>query len=96
MVRLEEFHLLGRLTGPYPYNVLAPGAPIDLVKLATVYQASFWHVRYHDFQKGNPEGCTSSTDQRKVHQPFCFPRLHTSDSTPGNFEVPHVPQGKLI
>ena len=51
MVQLQEYHRLGQLTGRYPYNAVAPGATIDLVQLATIYQTSPGQVRYNDFEK---------------------------------------------
>ena len=50
MVQLEEYHPLGQSTGLYPYNAVAPEAPIDLVQLWTVYQISTGRVKYHDFE----------------------------------------------
>ena len=37
-VQLQEYFRLGEQTEPYAYNAVAPGAPIDLVQLATIYQ----------------------------------------------------------
>ena len=51
MVLLQEYHRLGQSTGPYPYNAVAPGAPIELVKLATIYKTSPRQVRYHHCEK---------------------------------------------
>ena len=51
MVQLQEYHRLGQLTGPYAYNAVAPGAPIDLVQLATIYQTGPGRIRYYDFDK---------------------------------------------
>ena len=39
MVQLQEYYRLGESTGPYAYSAVAPRAPIDLVQLATIYQA---------------------------------------------------------
>ena len=36
---------------PYAYNAVAPGAPIDLVQLATIYQAGPGQIWYYDFDK---------------------------------------------
>ena len=36
MVQLQVYYPLEESTGPYAYNAVAPGAPIDLVKLATI------------------------------------------------------------
>ena len=38
VVHLREYYRFGESTGPYAYNAVAPGAPIDLVQLATIYQ----------------------------------------------------------
>ena len=51
MVQLQEYHRWGQSTGPYAYNAVEPGAPIDLVQLATIYQTSAGRVRYYDFEK---------------------------------------------
>ena len=51
MVQLQEYYQLGELTAPYAYNVVAPGAPIDLVQLATIYQTGTGQIRYYDFDK---------------------------------------------
>ena len=40
MVQLQEYHRLEQSTAPYPYNVVASGAPINLVQLSTTYQIS--------------------------------------------------------
>ena len=37
-VQLQEYFRLGEQIEPYAYNAVAPGAPIDLVQLATIYQ----------------------------------------------------------
>ena len=46
MVQFAEYHRLGQLTRPYAYNAVAPGAPIDLVLLATIYQTGPGQIRY--------------------------------------------------
>ena len=51
MVELQEYHRLGQWAGPYAYNAVAPGAPIDLVQLATIYEIGPGRVRYCDFDK---------------------------------------------
>ena len=51
VVQLEEYYRLGEWTGPYAYNAAAPGAPIHLVQLATIYQPGTGQIRYHDFDK---------------------------------------------
>ena len=51
MVQLQEYHRVGQSTGPYAYNAVSPGAHIDLVQLATIYQTSPGQVRYYDFDK---------------------------------------------
>ena len=38
MVQLPEYYRLGESTGQYAYNTVAPGAPINLVQLATIHQ----------------------------------------------------------
>ena len=51
MVQLEEYYRLGESIGQYAYNAVAPGAPIDVVQLATIYQTGPGKVRYYDFDK---------------------------------------------
>ena len=51
MVRLQEYYRLGESPGPYAYNAVAPGAPIDLVQLATMYQTGPGQIRYYNFDK---------------------------------------------
>ena len=51
MVQLQEYHRPEQSTGPYAYNAVAPGAPINLVQLAAIYQTGPGHVRYYDFDK---------------------------------------------
>ena len=51
VVQLQEYYRLGESTGPYAYNAVAPGAPIDLVQLATIYQTGPGRLGYHDFDK---------------------------------------------
>ena len=43
MVQLQEYYRLGESTGPYAYNAVAVGAPIDPVQLATIYQTGPGH-----------------------------------------------------
>ena len=50
-VQLQEYFRLGEQTEPYAYNAVAPGAPIDLVQLATIYQTGPGRLGYHDFDK---------------------------------------------
>ena len=50
-MQLQEYNRLGESTGPYAYNAVAPGAPIDLVRLATIYQTGPGRIGYHDFDK---------------------------------------------
>ena len=50
-VQLQEYFWLGEQTEPYAYNAVAPGAPIDLVQLATTYQNGPGRLGYHDFDK---------------------------------------------
>ena len=50
-VQLHEYFQLGEQTEPYAYNDVAPGAPIDLVQLATIYQTGPGRLGYHDFDK---------------------------------------------
>ena len=49
-IQLQEYFRLGEQTEPYAYNAVAPGAPIDLVQLATIYQTGPGRLRYHDFR----------------------------------------------
>ena len=48
---LQEYFRLGEQIEPYAYNAVAPGAPIDLVQLATIYQTGPGRLGYHDFDK---------------------------------------------
>ena len=50
-VQLQEYFRLRERTEPYAYNAVAPGAPIDLVQLATIYQTGPGRLGYHDFDK---------------------------------------------
>ena len=50
-VQLQKYYRLGESTGPYAYNAVAPGAPIDPVQLATIYQSGPGQIRYYDFDK---------------------------------------------
>ena len=50
-VQLQEYIRLGEQTEPYAYNAVAPGAPIDLVQLATMYQTGPGRLGYHNFDK---------------------------------------------
>ena len=49
MVQLQQYYRLGESTGSYAYKALAPGAPIDLVQLATIYQTGPGQIRYESF-----------------------------------------------
>ena len=51
MFQLQEYYRLGESTGPDAYNAVAPGAPMDLVQLATIYQTRPGQIRYYDFDK---------------------------------------------
>ena len=51
MVQLQEYYRLGQSTGPYAYNAVALGAPIDLVQLATIYQTGPGQIRYYNFDQ---------------------------------------------
>ena len=51
MVQLQEYYRLGETTGTYAYNTVSPGAPIDLVQLATIYQTGAGQIKYYDFDK---------------------------------------------
>ena len=51
MVQLREYYRLGESAEPYAYNAVAPGAPINLVQLATIYQTGPGQIRYYDFDK---------------------------------------------
>ena len=46
-VQLQEYFRLGEQTKPYANNAVAPGAPIDLVQLATIYQTGPGQRGYH-------------------------------------------------
>ena len=46
MVQLQEYYRIRELTGPYAYKAVTPGAPIDLVQLATLYQPGPGQIRY--------------------------------------------------
>ena len=50
-VQLQEYYPLGESTGPCAYNTVGPGAPIDLVQLATIYQTGPGQIRYYDVDK---------------------------------------------
>ena len=50
-VQLQEYFRLGQQTKPYTYNAVAPGAPIDLVQLATIYQTGPGRLGYHNFDR---------------------------------------------
>ena len=50
-VQLLEYFRLGEQTEPYAYNAVAPGAPIDLVQLAQIYQTAPGRLGSHDFDK---------------------------------------------
>ena len=50
-VQLQEYFRLGEQTEPYAYNAVAPGAPMDLVQLATIYQTGPRRLGFHDFDK---------------------------------------------
>ena len=51
VVQLQEYYGLGEQTEPYAYTAVAPGAPIDLVQRATIYQTGPGRLGYHDFDK---------------------------------------------
>ena len=51
VVQLQEYYRLGESTAPYAYNAVTPGAPIDLVQLATIYQTGPGQIGYPDFDK---------------------------------------------
>ena len=51
MVQLQEYYRLGESTGLYTYNAVPPGASIDLVQLATIYQTGPEQIRYYGFDK---------------------------------------------
>ena len=64
MVQLQEYHRLGKSTGPYAYHAVAPGAPIDLIQLGRIYQTGPGHVRYYDFHKEiRRVACLHSTNE---------------------------------
>ena len=50
-VQLQEYFRIGEQVEPYAYNAVAPGAPIDLVQLATIYQTGPGRLGYHDFDR---------------------------------------------
>ena len=54
MVQLQKYHRHGQSTGPYAYNAVTPGAPIDVVQLATIYQTGPGQIRYSDLDKEIP------------------------------------------
>ena len=51
MVQLQEYYRLGKWTGRYTYNAVAPGAHIDLVQLSTIYQTGPGQLRYYNFDE---------------------------------------------
>ena len=51
MVQLQEYHRLSQLNGPYPYDVVAPVAPIDLVQLGMTYQVATADITHHNFDE---------------------------------------------
>ena len=79
MVQLQEYHPLGQSTSPYPYNVVARGAPINLVQLATIYRTSPGQVRNHNFEKEIQRVARlSPTNERYIH---LFPLEDCTDLT---------------
>ena len=48
MVHLQECHQLSQSIGPYFYNVVAPGATINLLQLWTNYQVATGEITNHD------------------------------------------------
>ena len=51
MVELQEYHLLGQSSGPYPYNEVASGARIEFVQVLTTYHVATGEITYHNFEK---------------------------------------------
>ena len=51
VVQLQKYYRLREQTEPYAYNAVAPGAPIDLVQLETIYQTGPGRLGYDDFDK---------------------------------------------
>ena len=77
MLQLGEYYRLGESTGPYAYNAVAPGAPIDLVRLATVYQTGPGQIGYHDFDKEiRRVARLHSTSEEYIH---LFPFVDAAD-----------------
>ena len=80
MVQLQEYYRLGESTGPYSYNSVAPGAPMDLVQLATIYQTGPGQIRYYDFDKEiRRVASLHSTNQEYIN---LFPLEDAGDLTP--------------
>ena len=96
MVQLQEYHRMGQSTGQYPHNAVAPGAPIDSVQLATIYQTSPGQVRYHDFESDIQRVARLPPTNERYINLFPFEDCTDSDSRPRNIKVSHVPLGKWI
>ena len=75
-VQLQEYFRLGEQAEPYAYNAVAPGAPIDLVQLATIYQTGPRRLGYHDFDKAiRRVAALQSTSEEYVN---FFPFMHAA------------------
>ena len=77
MVQLQEYYQLGEQTEPYAYNAVAPGAPIDLVQLATIYQTGPGRLGYHDFDKAIRRVAGLHSTSKEYVNPFPF--VHAAD-----------------
>ena len=71
-VQLQEYFRLGEQTEPYAYNAVAPGAPIDLVQLVTIYQTGPGRPGYRDFDKaiGRVAGLHATSEEYVNLFPF--------------------------
>ena len=77
VVQLQEYYRLGEQTEPYAYNAVAPGSPIDLVQLATIYQTGPGRLGYRDFDKEIPRVAgLHSTSKEYVN---LFPFVYAAD-----------------
>ena len=79
MAQLQKYHRSGQSTGPDPYNVVSPGAPMNLVQLSTTYQISNGRVSYHNFEREIPKVAhLPPTDERYMS---LFPFQDCADLT---------------
>ena len=72
MVQLQEYYRLGESTGPYAYSAVAPGAPMDLIQLATIYQTGPGQIRYYDFDKEIRRVTRLHSTNEEYINLFCF------------------------